>query len=177
MDTRFSTFCCKYNTINIWHGIVPEKLNPLMSIKNIILTANLRNDLQIGRVHTCSFTTIFLSNPFIYQKKYHIVQPFNCTDYSSFPNDSPIFIKTLLDPNSYMKECQHCGLLFKDICTHFLTQCQKLTKSRDIFCRKLFFYNFPKENLPFEKNLLLKLIFSNVCWRKCLAQFLKDSGY
>ena len=87
--------CCKYNAINIWHGIVPEKLNPLHSIKKIIIAANLGNDLQIGRVHTCSFSTIFLSNPFIYQKNYHIPEPFDRTHYSSVPNDSPVLIKAL----------------------------------------------------------------------------------
>ena len=169
--------CCKYNAINIWHGIVPEKINPLHSIKKIILTANLRTDLQIARAHTCSFSTIFLSNPFAYQKNYHIVEPFNHKEYSSSPNDSPVLIKALLDPNSYMKECQNCGFPCKDVCTHLLTQCQKLTDSRSIFLRKLSFYNYPHGNFPLEKNGLLTLIFTNDCWRKCLVQFLKDSGY
>ena len=169
--------CFKYNAINIWHGIVPEKLNPLRSIKKIILTKNLRNDLEIGRIHTCSFSNIFLSNPLIYQKKYQVIEPFNRIDYSSCPNDSHVFIKTLLDPNSYTKECEHCGLRCKDMCTHLLTQCQKLTESRNIFHMKLSFYNFPMENLPLQKNALLKLIFNKVCWRKCLAQFLKDARY
>ena len=172
--------CCKYNAINIWHGIVPEKLNPLHSIKKIIIAANLRNDLQIGRVHTCSFSTIFLSNPFIYQKNYHIPEPFDRTHYSRAPNDSPVLIKALLDPNSYMKECQHCGLQSKDICTHLLTQCQKLVDSRNIFHRKLSLYNYPHENFPQEppkKNTLLTLAFGNNCWRKCLVNFLKYTGY
>ena len=72
--------CCKYNAINIWHETIPEKLNPLRNIKKIILTANLRNDLRLGRAHTCSYSTIFLSNPFVYQKNYHI-ESLPCTDY------------------------------------------------------------------------------------------------
>ena len=109
-----------------------------------------------------SFSTIFLSNPFIYQKNYHIVEPFNRTDYSSIPNDSPFLIKALLDPNSYMKECQHCSLLCKDVCTHLLSQCQKLVESRKKFYRKLYLYNYSHDNFPLkppEKNTLLNLAF------------------
>ena len=47
--------CCKYNAINIWHGIVSEKLNRLRSIKDIILTANLRIDLD----WTCTYLQLF----------------------------------------------------------------------------------------------------------------------
>ena len=172
--------CCKYNAINIWHGIVPEKLNPLRSIKKIILTANLRTDLQIGRAHTCSFSTIFLSNPFVQQKNYHIVEPLNRTDYSNYPNDSPVLIKALLDPNSYIKECRSCGLACKDVCTHLLTHCQKMIDSRNIFHSKLTLYNYPHENFPLEplkKNTLLSQAFNNTCWRKLLVNFLKDTGY
>ena len=169
--------CCKYNAMNIWHGIVPEYLNPLQSIKRIILSANLRKDLEIGRTHTCGFTTIFLSNPFEYQKNYHIVEPLNRLDYSSFPNDSKVFIKSLLDPNSYLKECQHCGLPCKDMLTHFLTECQELNEPRRLLNLKLSFYNFPQEHLPLEKNVLLTLVFNNTSWRKCLGNFLNESGY
>ena len=98
--------CCKYDAINIWHGIVPEKLNPLRSIKKIIITKNLRNDLEVGRPHTCSFATIFLSNPFAYQKNYHLVEPLTMLDYSSYPNEPQIH-KALSDPCSYQKACQH----------------------------------------------------------------------
>ena len=53
--------CFKY----IWNGIVPEKLNSLRSIKDIILTPNLRIDLKTGRTHSCNFSTNFLFNPFV----------------------------------------------------------------------------------------------------------------
>ena len=168
--------CCKYNAINIWQRIVQNKLNPLRSIKKIIISADLRKDLEIGRAHSCSFSTMFLSNPFKYQENYHIVEQFNQPDYSSFPNDSEVFIKSLLDLNSYLKECKHCGQYRKDIFTHFLTQYQELERHRRVFNLKLSFYNFPKEHLPLEKNALLKLVFQNNCWRKCLVNFLQESG-
>ena len=168
--------CCKYDAITIWHGIVPEKLNPLRSIKKIIITKNLRNDLEVGRPHTCSFATIFLSNPFTYQKNYHLVEPLNKLDYSSYPNESQIH-KALLDPRSYQKNCQHCGVQAEDLLTHFLTQCSVLSKTRRLFQLKLLLYNFPNEDFPPHKNLLLKLALNNACWRKCLANFLVDCEY
>ena len=134
--------CCKYNAITIWHGIVPEKLNPLHSIKKIIISKNLRNDLEVGRAHTCSYASIFLSNPFTYQKKYHIVEPFNKLDYSSYPNESQIH-RALLDPCSYKKNCQHCGLQIEDLFTHFLTQCPELIGTRRISI-KVIARHFPK---------------------------------
>ena len=141
------------------------------------MSANLHKDLETGRAHSCSFTTIFLSNPFEYQKNYHIVEPFNRADYSSFPNDSKVFIKSLLDPNSYLKDCQYCGLTCKDMFTHFLTKCQELNESRRLLNLKLSLYNFPQEHLPLEKNVLLTLVFNNTSWRKCLGNFLNKSGY
>ena len=146
--------CCRYDAINIWHGIASAKLNPLRSIKKIILLKNLRNDLEKGRKYNCIFTKIFLSNPFTYQKNYHLVKPFNKQDYSSFRKDSKILVEALLDPNSCQKECQDCGLSTEDFSTHFLTQCSKLSRSRHLLQLKLLLYNFPTEHFPFERNLL-----------------------
>ena len=168
--------CCKYNAISIWHGIVPEKLNPLRSIKKIIISKNLRNDLEVGRPHTCSFATIFLSNLFTYQKNYHLVEPLSKLDYSSNLNESQIY-KALLDSCSYQKDCKHCGLQVHDLLTHFLTQCPALSEIRRLLQLKLLLYNFPNEDSPPQKNLLLKLALNNACWRKCVAKFLKDCDY
>ena len=120
---------------------------------------NLRNDLETGRKHTCIFTKIFLSNPFTYQNIYHLVEPFNKQDYSSFRKDSKILVEALLDPNSCQKECQDCGLSTEDFSTHFLTQCSKLSRSRHLLQLKLLLYNFPTEHFPLERNLLLTLAF------------------
>ena len=68
----FNIFC-KYNNINICHGIFPEKLNPLRSIKKIIMSADLQKNLEAGPAQICSFTTNFLSNLFTYTKNYQLV--------------------------------------------------------------------------------------------------------
>ena len=152
-------------------------MNPLQNIKRIIIAANLRKDMQIARDCTCSFTSIFLSNPFKYQKKYHIVDPLQRPDNSTFPNDSKVFVRTLLDPNTYEKKCQHCSRATKDIFSHFLNQCPKLLKSRRLLELNLSLYNFPKQQFPLNKNALLTLAFGNTCWRKCLANFLMEGNF
>ena len=72
--------CTKYNLMHLWHGIAPKgrlncRLNPLHYIKRVIISHNLRSDLEEGRTRNCSFSKIYLANPFLYQKKYQIVDP------------------------------------------------------------------------------------------------------
>ena len=93
-------------------------------------------------------------------------------DYSSYPNEPQIH-KALLDPCSYQKACQHCGLQIDDLLTHYLTLCPALSETRRLQV-KLLLYNFPNEDFPPQKNLLLKLALNNACWRKCVAKFLED---
>ena len=83
--------CIKYNTMNTWHGLAPQGtlnriLNPLQYFKRIIISHNLCNDLEDGRTRNCFFSKNFLSNPFRYQKNYHIIQPFSQSNCFSSPN-------------------------------------------------------------------------------------------
>ena len=112
----------------------------------------------------------------MYQKKYHLIEPFNKLNYSSYFNESQIH-KALLDPCSYQKDCQHCGLQIEDLLSHFLTQCPALSETRRLLQLKLQLYNFPNDDFPPQKNLLLKLSLNNTCWKKCLANFLQACEY
>ena len=123
--------CTKYDAIRLWHGKIPCRLNlpinPLKHIRRIITSQNLRKDLDIGRARTCSFTTNFLTNVFVYQKTYHILEPFNQANCFASPEGRKRFIKAFLHPCSYNEECPQCKRHHKDICEHLTVSCPSTT--------------------------------------------------
>ena len=174
--------CSKYNIMHIWHGVAPpgrfnRTLNPLQYIKKIITTKNLSDDLEIGRTKNCAFSDIFLSNVFLYQKKYHIVEPFNQVNCFALPEGRMRFLKALLHPCSYTEACPHCGEEYRDTCNHLLTTCPLTFGHRKKLNLKLTLYNYPEENFPFDKTSILRHVLGNKLWRKCFTEFLIEIGY
>ena len=170
----------KYNAINLWHGLAPSRynrlLNPLQCIKRIIISKNLCTDLEIGRARNCSFAKIYLSNVFLYQKTYHIVEPFNQTNCFTSPEGKYRFVKALLHPCSYAKECRLCRQLHKDTCEHFLTSCTKVADAKRKFLLKLTLYNYPNKT-PLKKTDILEHTLGNRVWRKCFTDFLSEVDF
>ena len=169
--------CIKYNAINLWHGLIPSKfnrlLNPLQCIKRIIISKNLRSDLENGRASNSSFATIYLANKFLYQKNYHIVEPFIQANCFSSPQGRYRFIKALLHPCSYIEECLLCQQKYKDICEHLLTACTRTVEARTSLELKLTLYNYPRK-AHLRKTDILEHALSNKIWRKCFTDFLMD---
>ena len=126
--------CTKYNAMHLWHGQAPRRLNrilnPLQSIKRIIVSQNLRNDLEVGRARKCSFSIIYIANIFPYQKNYHIVEPFNQANCFSSTEGRHRYIRALLHPCSYAEECPLCKQKQKDTCEHLVTSCQLTAEAR-----------------------------------------------
>ena len=169
--------CCKYNMLNLWHGISPCNVNPLHRIRRQIISHNLRSDLEMGRSKACCFTSIFLSNPFKYQKKYHLVDPLLQPDCFDSTNGRKRFIKTLLHPCSYLQTCDYCKQQYKDKFDHFLNTCPQIVGLRKELHLKLAFYNFPRDRIPPAKTDLLNLALNDRILRKCLTSFLIDSDF
>ena len=140
------------------------------------LSKNLRDDLEKGRSKKCSFANIFLSNPFTYQKNYHLPEPFWQTDLFAAPNGRKRFVKAILHPCSYKEECLLCRQIKKDKLDHFLTDCPRLSELRKELHLKLKLYNFPLENIPL-KNELLRLALEKKAWRNSLTNFLIDADF
>ena len=67
--------------IDFWHGNLKGLTNPASFIKDKILAFGLKEDSSIGRNRSCAFTDIYLSNIFVYQKSYHLVEPFHDKDF------------------------------------------------------------------------------------------------
>ena len=170
----------KYNAMNFWHGLAPSKfnrlLNPLQCIKRTIISKNLRNDLETGRARSCSFTEIYLTNVFLYQKTYQIVEPFNQANCFSSVEGRYRFIKALLHPCSYTVECPLCRQSHKDTCEHFLTSCPQTVEAKKRLLLKLTLYNYP-DSASLKKTEILESALGNSLWRKCLTDFLTETSY
>ena len=115
-----------------------------------------------------AFSDIFLSNVFLYQKKYHIVEPFNQVNCFALPEGRMRFLKALLHPCSYTEACPHCGEEYRDTCNHLLTTCPLTFGHRKKLNLKLTLYNYPEENFPFDQTSILRHVLGNKLWRKCL---------
>ena len=176
--------CVKYDLMHIWDGLAPQNsrnpnlgLNPLHYIKRTITSHNLRKDLECGRKRNCSFAHIYLLNPFTYQTKYHIVEPFSQANCFSSPQARKHFTRALLHPCSYLASCPLCGEQTRDSCDHLLTACPRIPDPRKKLHLKLSLYNFPATHFPLTKLSLIELSLSNRLWRKCFAEFLNDVDF
>ena len=170
----------RYDAINVWHGQVASRfniqLNSLQCIKRTIISKNLCNDLETGRARNCSFAKIYLGNVFLFQKTYHMVQPFDQANCFATPEGRYRFIKALLHPCSYMEECQLCKQQHKDICEHILTSCPQTVEARKRLRLKLTLYNYSSKD-PFKKSDLLVNTLGNKLWRKCFTEFLTEIDF
>ena len=174
--------CIKYSLMHIWHGLAPQgnfnrKLNPLHLIKVAITNQNLRADLEDGRTRNNSFSKNYLVNPFIYQKKYQIVEPFGQANCFSSPDRRKRFIRALLHPCSYLENCSLCGVQTRDLCDHLLTTCQRIPDPRKKLRLKLTLYNYPADYFPLTKSSLIQYSLTNALWRKCFADFLNEVDF
>ena len=176
--------CVKYDLMNFWNGHAPQNslnpnrgLNPLHYIKRAITTYNLRKDLEHGRTRNCSYAKIYLLNPFSYQKKYQLVEPFGQANCFSSPNGRKHYTRALLHPCSYLDSCPLCGEQTRDTCDHLLTTCPRIPDPRKKLHLKLSLYNYPATHFPLTKSSIIELSLSNRLWRKCFAEFLKEVDF
>ena len=174
--------CIKYNLMHIWEGLAPQgrlnlKLDPLHYIKRVIITQNLRADLEDGRTRNSSFSKNYLINPFIYQKNYQIVEPFGQANCFSSPDGRKRFTKAFLHPCSYSENCSLCDEQTRDLCDHLLTTCPRVPDPRKKLHLKLTLYNYPPNHFPLSKSSLIQHSLTNRLWRKCFTDFLKEVDF
>ena len=168
--------------MHIWNGLPPPGrlnlgLNVLHYIKRIIISQNLRNDLDHGRTRNSCFTKNYLTNPFCYQKNYHVVLPFSQANCFSSANSRKRFIKALLHPCSYPDRCPLCGEQTSDLCEHMLTTCARIPDPREQLHRKLILYDYPKTHFPLTKTDIIERSLTNRLWKKCFAKFLTEVDF
>ena len=139
--------CCKYNAIDIWNGTCRRKGNPMLWIKKIVCDFNLSSDLSVGRKTACSFSAQFLKNPFIYQKKYQILEPFRKLGQFHSTDARKRFHRALLETSKFLRPCSHCGSSFYDLLQHQLFSCKGLAKMRATLLTYL--HSYKSRNLPY----------------------------
>ena len=72
--------CSKYNRMDIWHGLCPDKVNPLLRIKKIVETYHLKKDEEVAKEVKCIYTalTIFKAKKYKFDER--------ITDFGKFKN-------------------------------------------------------------------------------------------
>ena len=165
--------------MHTWHGLAPPGgfnriINPLQYIKRIIISKNLRSDLEDGRTRSCCFTKNFLTNPFRYQKDYHIVQPFSSFNSFSSANARKRFIRALLHPCAYVDHCPLCNELTRDVRDHLIAACPRIPDLQKKLCHSLVLYNSPADHFPLCNSSLIEHSLSNRLWRNWFAKFLTE---
>ena len=133
--------CCKYDRMDIWHGICPRKINPLARIRKIVETYHLKKDVEAAQKSACAYTALKVFK----EKKYKFETWLTHRGRFSSTEHRRTFLYSLLDASNYDRECRNCGTMVKDVVKHGLQECPGLTGQRRIFRIVMRFYNAPKE--------------------------------
>ena len=129
--------CCKYGSMDIWHGICPKKVNPFARIKRMVEEYHLKKDLEVLRRTNCAYSVLR-----IFKDKKYMLEPW-LRGIGRFPSTKHrrVFLHALLDVASYERKCGNCGTTVKDLTTHGLKECPRVTHKREIFKITMKFYN------------------------------------
>ena len=140
---------------------------------------NLSLDLTTSRAAVCSFSVLFLKNPFIYQKKYQILEPFRQLGKFRSSKARSRFFKALLDTCTFKHCCNFCGDSFCDLLNHQLFNCRRLLKERTELLDKTRLCLRTKEQATAitDKHLLIAYALENnkvLCY---FTKFLANTNY
>ena len=129
--------CCKYGSMDIWHGICPKKVNPYERIKRLVEDYHLKKDLEVLHRTNCAYSTlrIFKDTKYMLEPWLRGIGRFQSTKHRR------VFLHALLDVASYDRKCGNCGTTVTDITTHGLKECTRVTHKREIFNMTMKLYN------------------------------------
>ena len=136
--------CCKYERMDIWHGICPsnvtQKINPL-AIRKMVEQYHLKKDLETAQKKSCVYTAlkVFKGKKYRFESWLQHMGRFPSTDHRR------TFIYSLLDTSNYDRVCRNCGSTVTDVVKHGLADCPGLKHQRRKFRMLMEFYNVPKE--------------------------------
>ena len=176
------SLCCKYDAIQIWHGVLTarnplRKINPFRQIKQIVLAKNLSNDLSKARTRHCPFSKLYLTNPFHYQKNYHLVDIFLSLNLFHTRNARVKFIRGLLYGSAFAQTCNFCKREISDLLDHLIFHCSAISALREKLKASLTFYNLPDKLQPTSTSDYFDISRENKLWRKCFTDFLIDVDF
>ena len=160
--------CCKYSRMDIWHGLCPEKENPLMRIKKIVELYHLKKDVEVARKVNCIYTemTTFMEKKYTFEEKLKRIGQFENTDHRR------VFIYAMLETPSYEKDCKNCGKKVKDITIHGMEECEKVEHHRKVYRMRMRFYNAKQTMNLLNKMEAFRAALRKKSFMKVLCDFL-----
>ena len=175
--------CCKYDCINIWHGICPskmelQKINPLNWIKRVVTRHNLAIDIQKAKSKESAYSFLFLEEISPFQrdlKKYRMTKLFQKVGFFETADARKRFVKALLTTNPFPQLCKFCKTHVEKLLQHQLCECQNLNHKRQIFHMELNLYT-KHGRQPIQKNNLNQLLSSIILEKpllRCFTNFLQ----
>ena len=160
--------CCKYGSMNIWHGKCPKNVNPLARIKRIVQAHQLRLDLEKLRRSNCAYSTLRIFK----DKKYTLEPWLQGMGRFASTRHRRMFLYALLDVANYDRQCGNCGATDKDITSHGLQECPRVEHQREIFHITMKLYNAPKELDMTCKSQVMKEALVKKCLLRVVCDFL-----
>ena len=155
--------------MDLWHGLCPNKINPLARIKRIVETFHLQKDLEVARNASCAYTGLINYKA----KKYTMDAILRKLGRFQSAKHRSTFLFSLLDTSSFERQCKHCGEMAKDITKHGMADCSKLVHQRKLFRMTMNFYNAPKEVDLTKKEAVVHKTLSKKCFLNEFCQFLQ----
>ena len=166
--------CCKYDCMDIWHGLCPKGVSPKTMIKKRIEAYHYKEDLKKADKTKCLYTSLTCFER--KKMKYKFDERFSKPGNFQSSEHRRWFIYALFDTCSYHRECCRCGEYVLDMIQHCLRDCKSIQRQRDIFFITMRFYNLPPECNMTDKRQLFLFAQTKQCYLNILCQFLKEVG-
>ena len=160
--------CCKYDRMDIWHGLCPDKVNPLERIRKIVELHHLKKDIEVARKVKCLYTDMstFMEKKYKFEERLKPIGQFKNTEHRR------VFIYAMLETPSYEKECKNCGKKVKDITSHGMEECKKITHQRKVYRMRMGFYNAKETMKLLNKKEAFRVALRKKSFMKVLSEYL-----
>ena len=164
--------CCKYDIMDIWHGVCPKKIinktNPLMMIRKTVETYHLKKDLHTAQKSTCAYIALK-----IFKDKRYKLEPW-LKHMGRFPSTDHrrTFLYSLLDVCNFERQCRNCGTNVSDMVKHRIKDCPGVEIQRNKFQMLMRFYNAPEELDLCNKDIVFRAALGRRSLLKVVCNFL-----
>ena len=154
--------------MDIWHGLCPKKVNPLVRIKKIVEMHQMKKDVEVARKVKCVYTemTVFNEKKYTFEERLKRMGQFKNTEHRR------VFIYAMLETPSYEKDCKNCGKKVKDMTRHGMEECEKMEHHRKVYKMRMAFYNAKQTMKLLNKVEAFRAAFKKKSFMKVLCDFL-----
>ena len=165
--------CCKYEAMDISHGLCPKGINPNTMIKNRVEAYHYKQGLIKADSTKCFYTLTSFNRK---KMKYEFDERFSKAGTFMSSEHRRCFIYSLLDTCSYQRECGRCGADVSDIIQHCLRECSGIQKEKHTFFLTMRLYNIPTWCDMTNKFQLFQVALTKQNYLNIMWKFLKEVG-